>query len=143
MSAKRLMEDDDAGGRVLHRSIGEAAWHELRRQLGYKLAEHGGRLVTVEAAFIAAQCSACGARSEAPGAHESAPRTWTCEACGARHRRELNAAMNVERRAAPDPIAVGSSTTTTWAASDSSASGQRSHRVGRPAAEPRERLLSR
>lgn len=110
VSAKRLMEDDDAGGRVLHRSIGEAAWHELRRQLGYKLAEHGGRLVTVEAAFIAAQCSACGARSEAPGAHESAPRTWTwtCEACGARHRRELNAAMNVERRAAPDPVAVGS-----------------------------------
>ena len=77
LSAKALLQDERAAG--LHRGIGEAAWNELRQQLQYKLAEHGGRLVTVEAAYAVAECSVCGAR---PGSHDPPPsgrRTWTCD----------------------------------------------------------------
>ncbi len=106
VSAQQKLQDERAAG--LHRAIGEAAWNEIRRQLEYKVAEHGGRLVTVEAAYTAAECSACGSRS---GSHPPASerRTWTCEACGARHHRDLNTARNIARRAAEEvALAAGS-----------------------------------
>ena len=100
VSARRMLQDEGAAG--LHRGIGEAAWNELRRQLQYKVAEHGGRLVTVEAAYSAAECSACGSRSGPRHPPASGRRTWTCGACGTRHRRDLNAARNIARRAAEE-----------------------------------------
>ena len=100
VSAKALLRNEGAAG--VHRGIGEAAWNELRRQLHYKLAEHGGQLVTMEAAYTASECSVCGARSGPQQPPESGRRAWTCDACGARHWRDVNAARNIARRLAEE-----------------------------------------
>ena len=96
-SARRKMRGGGADTRALNRAIGEAGWHELRRQLAYKLAEHGGQVVTVDPEETTHTCSACGARSGPPDREEGAGPRWTCSACGAEHDRDVNAARNIER----------------------------------------------
>ena len=63
----------------LNRSILDAAWGEYGRQLSYKLAWRGGRVVLVNPAYTSRTCRLCG--------HESAENRTTqsvfaCEACG-------------------------------------------------------------
>jgi putative transposase len=75
------------------RSLGDAAFREIRRQLEYK-APLAGSNVAVAARFYPSSklCSACGAK------RESLPlnvRVWECP-CGAIHDRDVNAARNLD-----------------------------------------------
>ena len=78
----------------LNRSVKDAAFGELRRQLEYKARWHGRAVVVVDRWFPSSKrCAACGAL------HESlrlAERQWRCEACGAEHDRDANAGKNIE-----------------------------------------------
>lgn len=75
---------------ALARAISDAAWSELRRQLEYKCAWYGRDLVVVDRWLPSSKtCSACGRMA---AAMPLAVRAWACQACGARHDRDVNAA---------------------------------------------------
>ncbi|WP_207757389.1 zinc ribbon domain-containing protein [Nonomuraea cypriaca] len=79
--------------RRLARSISDAAFGEIRRQLAYKTAWNGGRLVAVGRWFPSSKtCSACGTvKTKLP----LRMRTFVCEACGLVLDRDRNAALNL------------------------------------------------
>jgi putative transposase len=63
--------------------------------LGYKLADRGGRLIEVSAAYTSQTCAACGvidARSRRDQSH------FACVACGHEADADANAAINILRR---------------------------------------------
>jgi putative transposase len=77
----------------LARSISDAAWGELVRQLEYKAAWYGRTLVRVDRWYPSSKrCSDCG------WIREPLPlevRVWTCDSCGVVHDRDVNAATNI------------------------------------------------
>lgn len=78
---------------ALNRSISDAAWGELLRQLRYKCAWYGRTLVIVDRYFPSTRrCSAC--HTKGPKLDVSV-REWTCGECGAAHDRDGNAAVNL------------------------------------------------
>ena len=83
------------GGRGLNRAIADAAMAEVRRQLAYKSTWYGARLVVAGRWYPSSKtCSACGVVKAKLALAE---RNWTCEGCGTRHDREVNAAINLAR----------------------------------------------
>ena len=78
----------------LNRSVKDAAFGELRRQLTYKAAWYGRTVVAVDRFFASSRlCSGCGAHKGALGLDE---RRWRCASCSAEHDRDVNAAVNIE-----------------------------------------------
>lgn len=77
----------------LARSISDASWGELVRQLTYKAAWYGRNLVKIDRWFPSSKrCGNCG--------HIVAKlplniREWTCAECGTVHDRDVNAANNI------------------------------------------------
>jgi putative transposase len=90
LATKNLMAN-----RSLAAAIGDQGWGELARQLGYKTARHGGRLIVADRWFASSRtCSACGAvRPKLT----LAQRTYRCgeDSCGYVADREVNAAANL------------------------------------------------
>jgi putative transposase len=81
--------------RCLSRAISDVGFGEFRRQLEYKLASSGGRLVVVDRWYPSSKaCSDCGFRLDilSLGTHE-----WDCPACGVSHDRDINAAVNLKK----------------------------------------------
>jgi len=77
----------------LNRAILDASPGEVRRQLVYKLAWHGGTLVVADRFFASSKlCSSCGAVKAKLHLDE---RTYRCENCGLVVDRDLNAALNL------------------------------------------------
>lgn len=76
----------------LNRSILDQGWYEFKRQLGYKLAWRGGKLVEVPAPFTSQRCSVCG-HTEA--ANRPSQAVFRCMACGHTENADLNAAKNI------------------------------------------------
>jgi putative transposase len=68
-------------------------FYEFRRQLAYKAARRGGRLVVVDRWYPSSKtCSQCGYVLEVLAL---AQRKWTCPGCGSTHDRDVNAAVNL------------------------------------------------
>ncbi|MGW9375843.1 RNA-guided endonuclease InsQ/TnpB family protein [Streptomyces xanthophaeus] len=79
--------------RRLARSIGDAAWGELRQMLEYKTAWYGRELIAVDRWFPSSKlCSSCGAVN---GKMDLSIREWICARCGTTHDRDENAAINL------------------------------------------------
>ena len=83
--------------RRLARVLADAGLAELRRQLTYKTAWYGSRLVVADRFYPSSKsCSTCGwVKAELTPAE----RIFTCEACGLRIDRDLNAAHNLSKLA--------------------------------------------
>lgn len=78
-----------------NRAILDVGFGEFRRQLSYKCARYGSRLVVADRWFASSKlCSRCGVKNEKLTLKD---RTWCCSGCGARHDRDLNASINLER----------------------------------------------
>ena len=90
LATKNLMAN-----RSLAAAIGDQGWAELARQLGYKTARHGGRLIVADRWFASSKtCSACGAVRPKLTLAE---RTYRCgdDSCGHVADRDVNAAANL------------------------------------------------
>jgi len=77
------------------KSVGDAGWSELVRQLEYKTAWQGKRLVKIGRYFPSSKtCSVCGYKHSDLALSE---RSWICPACGVLLDRDVNAAINIQR----------------------------------------------
>jgi putative transposase len=81
------------GNRRLARRLADAGFGELRRQLTYKCAWAGGRLVQADTFYPSSKtCSGCGyVKAKLP----LSERTYRCQHCGLVADRDLNAARNL------------------------------------------------
>lgn len=85
------------GTRSLARAIADMGFHELRRQLQYKAAWRGGRVVVADRWYPSSKlCSCCGYRLEALSL---GVRQWACPCCSTLHDRDVNAAINLKNLA--------------------------------------------
>jgi putative transposase len=79
----------------LARAIADVGWGEIRRQLEYKAARMGGRVIAVDRFFPSSrECRKCGAK------HETltlADRVFVCPACNHPEDRDLHASRKVLR----------------------------------------------
>jgi putative transposase len=77
----------------LARSINDASWGELRRQLTYKAERTGRQLIVIDRFHPSSKtCSQCGYLLKELSL---STRAWTCPGCRARHDRDHNAAKNI------------------------------------------------
>jgi len=91
------IEDLDVQGMMsehnIARRVADMSFFEFRRQLEYKAAASGVRVVVADRWFASSKiCSACGNRYDELDLKE---REWTCSKCGVHHDRELNASINL------------------------------------------------
>ena len=85
------------GERRLARSVADMSFFEFRRQLEYKAAVSGVRVVVADRWYASSKiCSACGNKYHELDLNE---REWTCSKCGVHHDREVNAAQNLRNYA--------------------------------------------
>jgi putative transposase len=82
----------------LNRSILEQSWGRFAAFLDYKLAERGGDLITVPAAYTSQTCAVCGVIDAK--SRESQAR-FICVACGHTDNADVNAAKEILRRSTP------------------------------------------
>ena len=80
--------------RRLARAVSDMGFHEFRRQLTYKAAMRGGRVVVADRFFASSKtCSTCGHKlAELP----LSVRQWQCPICNTQHDRDVNAAINLK-----------------------------------------------
>ena len=78
----------------LNRSILDQGWAELRRQLEYKLAWNGGRLIAVPAINTSRTCPECGCTCQG---NRQTQTQFCCVECGYEANADLVAAINVGR----------------------------------------------
>ena len=96
-----VVEDLHVAGMVrnhrLARHVADAGFAEIRRQITYKTAWHGGTLIVADRWFASSKtCSECGAVKAKLALSE---RQWTCTTCGTVLDRDVNAAVNLARLA--------------------------------------------
>ena len=92
-----VIEDLNVSGLVrnhsLARAISDCGWGEFRRQLEYKAARAGRRLIVTGRFYPSSKtCSECG---HLLTELSLSTRTWHCPSCGTRHDRDINAAKNI------------------------------------------------
>jgi putative transposase len=98
------MEDLNAEGmgrnRCLAKALKDAAFGELRRQVEYKTAWRGGRVVLANRFYPSSKkCSGC---KGVKGRLYLSERIFECDSCGLVIDRDLNAAINLKDVAASD-----------------------------------------
>ena len=92
------------GNRHLARSIADMGFHEFQRQLLYKAEMRGAVVVVADRWFASSKiCSHCGHQLD------SLPlsvRQWPCPACGQKHDRDRNAAINLKQYAVSSTVSA-------------------------------------
>ncbi|WP_230023484.1 transposase [Massilia sp. Bi118] len=103
------------------RAIADVGFYEFRRQIAYKAQRYSNILALADRWYPSSKlCSSCGRRHGELGISE---RSWTCLHCNARHDRDVNAAVNLQRLAtsalaAQSALPVASPATTLGTAVD-------------------------
>ena len=101
MSASAKGTVEEPGRKVrqkagLNRAILDQGWGTFRTMLAYKLADRGGRLVEVPAAYTSQTCPVCG---HVHPDNRKSQAAFLCVACGHAANADTNAAINILRRA--------------------------------------------
>jgi putative transposase len=99
--------------RQFGKSINDAGWSEFISMLSYKAESAGSRVVLVDPENTTKQCSRCGVLTK----KELWERQHDCPSCGLSMDRDLNAAINILKRATggtPGSNACGEETTTSY-----------------------------
>ena len=91
-----------ASNRCLARSIMDGGLFECRRQLTYKAALYGSRLLVANRWYPSSKtCSCCGV---VKGTLALSQREFKCDDCGFEAPRDVNAALNLARLAASSAL---------------------------------------
>ena len=79
------------------KSVLDAGWHMLKTQLKYKAIGQSAVFVEINEAYSTQTCSCCGTipESSPKGRAGLEVRHWECSCCGAKHDRDINAAINI------------------------------------------------
>ena len=78
----------------LAKSITDASWYELTRQLKYKAEWNGRQYIRIDTFYASSQiCSSCGYRNT--DIKDLSVREWICPKCKVKHDRDINAAKNI------------------------------------------------
>ena len=98
------LEDLNVRGMVKNHNLAKAitnvSFGEFNSQIEYKTQIYGKQIYRVDRFFPSSKtCSVCGCVQEKMPLNV---REWTCLDCGAHHDRDLNAAVNIVRRAMPE-----------------------------------------
>lgn len=89
----------------LARAIGDAGWSGFIIKLEYKAAEKGVHLVKLDHWFASSKtCHCCGHKMPEMRLNK---RIWQCPECGVEHDRDINAAINIERKGIRELCAAG------------------------------------
>lgn len=88
----------------LARAIGDAGWGAFTSMLKYKTARAGKGYIEVNRFFASSKTCSCCMHAQAKMPLDV--RMWTCDKCGTRHDRDINAAINI-RDEAQRMIAAG------------------------------------
>lgn len=108
--------------RKLSRAISDVGWGELVRKISYKAERAGIHVVQINQWEPTTRlCSCCGAKGEKLAL---STRHWDC-ACGAKHDRDINAAMNVARAGKFELMAGGTHVTASGGLRQSTNTSQR------------------
>jgi len=92
----------------LAKAIGDAGWGSFTQMLAYKAARQGKGYIEVNRFFASSKTCSCCLHHVTVMPLEI--RTWTCDKCGTRHDRDINAAQNI-RDEAQRMIAAGAAAT--------------------------------
>lgn len=76
------------------KSVASSAHYQLRQMLSYKSPKSGTEYVEVDSRHSTKTCSNCRSLSGPTGLAGLSVREWECSVCGARHDRDVNAAIN-------------------------------------------------
>lgn len=89
----------------LARAIGDAGWSGFIAKLEYKAAEKGVHVVKLEQWFASSKtCHCCGHKMPEMPLNK---RIWQCPECEVEHDRDINAAINIERKGILELQAAG------------------------------------
>ena len=80
--------------RIFGKSVASSSHYQLRSMLAYKCRAGGRQYIEVPSRNSTKTCSACGSLSGPTGYAGLKVRQWQCDACGAEHDRDINAAIN-------------------------------------------------
>ena len=78
------------------KAIANASWFEFQKMLEYKSTWYGRLFFKVDARNTSKVCSCCGEKTKQK--FTLGTREWTCEKCGERHDRDVNASYNILAR---------------------------------------------
>jgi putative transposase len=81
--------------RKLSKSIADASWGEIKRQLEYKCEWYGRTFLQVGRFYPSSQLCKCGYKNAE--IKDLKIRFWVCHECGTQHDRDVNAANNILR----------------------------------------------
>ena len=100
-----ISEDLNIKGMVknhnLAKSIHDASWYELTRQLQYKSEWNGRKYYKVDRFLASSQlCSNCGYTNK--NIKNLSIRAWTCPSCSSYHNRDINASINILKQGIKD-----------------------------------------
>ena len=99
LNVRAMMTRGGAHKRGLNRAIAQASFADLRRRITYKTRWNGGRTVIADRWFSSSKtCSECG---EVKSKLSLSEREYICHRCGVVVDRDLNAATNLAKLAAP------------------------------------------
>ena len=89
LDVKGMMQDSH-----IAKSIADASWRELTRQLAYKASWYGRTYIQVDTYYASSQtCHICGCKNTE--VKDLSVRKWLCPNCKIEHDRDKNAAINI------------------------------------------------
>lgn len=84
---------DMTKNKFISKKISEASWYLFENKIFYKAKWYGKKYVRINRWFPSSQiCHECGSLQGKKKLHV---RTWSCSVCGAKHDRDVNAAINI------------------------------------------------